>query len=143
MLTTIQKATENFCDHQIREEYKINNGITDKKVFIAYIDIDTETGSKHRVYIASNKALIQKIIYLFLEEDKSDEETLISMLLETTNLVIGSAKVIAEESQAESFTIGTPFFEKIDTFSFEVDSAKTFVIGDDTLTIAIKRLYDR
>lgn len=36
MLTTIAKATENFCIHQIREPHTINDTISKKRTLIAY-----------------------------------------------------------------------------------------------------------
>jgi len=141
MLRTIEKATENFCIHQIREDHVINDGTSKKRTLIAYIDIDAEDGTQHRVYIASDEAFMQRVSLLFLEEEKSDEETLKDMTLETANLIIGSAKVIAEELNDNPYTINTPHFEKIGTFDFAVDSAKTIVVGEDEITIAIKELH--
>ena len=140
MLKTIIQASENFCIHQIREPHELNDGEIKKRTLIAYIDIDTKDGSKYRVYIASDENFMQRVSKLFLEEDESDEETLIDMTLETTNLIIGSAKVIAEESNLNSYTINTPHFEKLDVFDFEYDQAKVIRVQNDELMIAIKEL---
>ena len=140
MLDTIKEAAENFCIHQIREPHELKDGSTDKRTLIAYIDIDTQDNKKHRVYIASDKEFMQRVSKLFLEEDESDEETLKDMTLETANLIIGSAKVIAEEISNNPYTIGTPKFEKIGEFNFDVDDSKTIKIGDDELTVAIKEI---
>jgi len=140
MLKTIIQASENFCIHQIREPHELNDGEIKKRTLIAYIDIDTKDGSKYRVYIASDENFMQRVSKLFLEEDESDEETLIDMTLETTNLIIGSAKVIAEESNLNSYTINTPHFEKLDIFDFEYDQAKVIKVQNDELMIAIKEL---
>ncbi len=139
MLKTIIEASENFCIHQIREPHAVNSGNIKKRTLIAYIDIDVHDGSKHRVYIASDEGFMQRISKIFLEEDTSDEETLIDMTLETTNLIIGSAKVIAEEAD-NAFSIHTPHFEKIDIFDFEYDQAKVIKVKNDELMIAIKEL---
>lgn len=84
---------------------------------------------------------MQRVSYLFLEEE-SDEETLIDMTLETANLIIGSAKVIAEELDENPYTINTPHFIKIGKFDLEYDSAKTITVNEDEVTIAIKELHD-
>jgi CheY-specific phosphatase CheX len=139
MFNTIVKAAENFCIHQIRCEYTINDELNKERTLIAYIDIDANSGEKHRVYISADKAFVQKVSYIFLEEEESDDETLQDMLLETTNLIVGSAKVLAEESN-ESYNIKTPFFEKDGNFDYEYDSSKSFILDNSQLTIAIKEL---
>jgi len=138
MIKIILQAAENFCTHQIRLPYTISDKSKDLKTFIAFIDIDSENGEKYRVYIAGENGFIQRVSKLFLEEDESDEETLIDMVLETTNLIVGSAKVIAEDSN--QFIIGTPNFLKIDYLDFDYDSMKIIKIDNDELIIAIKEI---
>ena len=140
MLKTIIEASENFCIHQICVPHEINDNITKKRTLIAYIDIDARDGKKYRVYVASDSNFMQRVSKLFLEEDESDEETLIDMALETANLIVGSAKVIAEEANINPYTINTPHFEKVDIFDFEYDQAKVIKVEDDELIIAIKEL---
>lgn len=140
MFHTIQTASENFCIHQIRVNHTLREGITDKRTLIAYIDIDTDNSEKKRIYIASDMQFMQRVSLLFLEETQSDEETLIDMTLETANLIIGSAKVIAEEENENPYSINTPYFEKIGIFDLEYDEAKTILVDNDELTIAIKDL---
>jgi hypothetical protein len=140
MLKTFIEASENFCIHQIRSPHKLSDGDTKKRTLIAYIDIDVDDGRKHRVYFASEPGFMQRISKLFLEEDESDEETLIDMTLETTNLIVGSAKVIAEEANENTYTIATPHFIKLDIFDLEYDDAKVITIENDEMIIAIKEL---
>jgi len=140
MLKTIIEASQNFCIHQIRIPAILSDEISKEKTLIAYIDIATHDGIKHRVYIATCTKFMQRVSKLFLEEDQSDEETLIDMTLETTNLIVGSAKVIAETNNENPYTISTPHFEKYDTFNFEYDEVKLLSIDDDILIIAIKEL---
>jgi len=140
MLKTIIQASENFCIHQIRVPHSVNDGIHEKRTLIAYIDIDTKDSKTYRVYIASDFNFMQRVSKLFLEEDESDEETLMDMTLETTNLIVGSAKVIAEELGINSYTIGTPNYVKTDKFDLDFDDVKTIKIEDDEMIIAIKEL---
>ncbi|MDQ7043485.1 MAG: chemotaxis protein CheX [Sulfurimonas sp.] len=142
MLATVKQAAENFCIHQIRESHSTSEGISKKRTLIAFIDIDVLNGTKHRIYIASDEAFMQRVSFVFLEEEKSDEETLIDMTLETANLIIGSARVIAEEINENPYTINTPHFIKIGMFDLEYDTAHTIKIDDDEITIAIKELHD-
>ncbi|WP_324170573.1 chemotaxis protein CheX [Sulfurimonas sp.] len=140
MINTIIKASQNFCIHQIRMPYTVSNGISEKRTLIAYIDIEEQSGKKHRVYVASDINFMQRISTLFLDEVDSDEETLIDMALETVNLIVGSAKVIAEETQDNPYTIQTPHFLKIDNFDFIYDESRVIKIENDEMIIAIKEL---
>ncbi|MBL0707522.1 MAG: chemotaxis protein CheX [Sulfurimonas sp.] len=140
MLKSIIKATENFCIHQIRTPHTIKEGISKNKTLIAYIDIEENSGKIYRVYIASEMGFIQRVSKLFLDEEDSDEETLIDMTLETTNLIVGSAKVIAIKEERNPFTIKTPHFLKIDRFDCDYDDAKIIKVEDDEMVIAIKEL---
>ncbi|MEA1892008.1 MAG: chemotaxis protein CheX [Campylobacterota bacterium] len=140
MLETIIQASENFCIHQIRESHVVSDTINKKRTLIAYIDIDTKDSKRYRVYIASDFNFMQKISKLFLEEDESDEETLMDMTLETANLITGSAKVIAEEQDENQYTIKTPHYLKTGSFDIAYDEAKTIKIQNDELILAIKEL---
>jgi chemotaxis protein CheY-P-specific phosphatase CheC len=140
MLETIMQAAKNFCEHQLQESCTPQDGVTKGKTLIAYIDIQTHDKTAYRVYLAAQKTFVQKVAKLFLEEDESDEATLQDMLLETTNLIVGSAKVLAEENMNKTFNITTPKFEKSGPFDFQVDKILTLKTEDTALSIAIKEL---
>lgn len=140
MLNILMEASQNFCIHQIGVPYEIVNNITKMRTVIAYIDIETLNGKKHRVYIGATPSFAQRISTLLLEENESDEDTLIDMILETTNLIVGSAKVLAENINEYSYTMSTPYFEKIDSFDFAYDQAKVLRVENDEMIIAIKEL---
>lgn len=140
MLKTIIEASENFCIHQLRVAHSVEENISKNRTLIAYIDINTLSGEKYRVFIAPDTNFAQRVSTLFLEEEESDEETLIDMTLETANMIVGSAKVIAEEADEHPFTITTPQFEKDDIFDCAYDEAKLIKIENDTLIIATKEL---
>ncbi|OHD97411.1 MAG: hypothetical protein A3E21_08960 [Sulfurimonas sp. RIFCSPHIGHO2_12_FULL_36_9] len=140
MLNIIIEASQNFCIHQIRIPHEIVDDITKMRTVIAYIDIETLNGKKHRVYVGATPSFAQRISTLLLEEDESDEDTLIDMILETTNLIVGSAKVLAENIDDYAYTMSTPHFEKIDSFDFVYDQAKVLRVENDEMIIAIKEL---
>ncbi len=142
MISTIIQAAENFCIHQIRLPYSIHNDVNKTRTLIAYIDINTLNNEKYRVYLSADEDFIQKVSSIFLEEEKSDEETLIDMLLETANLIIGSAKVLAEKSD-NPYSISTPNFEKNGKFDFEYNEIKTLQIEGARLSIAIKDITNK
>jgi chemotaxis protein CheY-P-specific phosphatase CheC len=110
------------------------------RTFIAYIDVNMASGEYKRIYLACDKVLMQEIAELFLGEAVNDEETLRDFSLETANMVIGSAKVIAEEENVKPFTISTPIFEKFDYFDFPFDEISITSINNNTAIIAIKEL---
>ncbi|UCM99287.1 chemotaxis protein CheX [Sulfurimonas sp. SWIR-19] len=139
MLESLKEAAENFCVHQIGASCEIKDAPTNKRTLIAYIDVQAQDQKRYRVYIASDNDFMQKVSKLFLEEEKSDEETLKEMTLETANLIIGSAKVIAEELGI-SYTMGTPHFAKVGEFDFSFDERKVVHIDNAELIIAIKEL---
>ena len=140
MIQSLIEASQNFCIHQIRLPHEIHDEIFQTRTLIAYIDIETLDKVNHRVYIGASYSFAQRISTLYLEEDESDEETLIDIMLETTNQIVGSAKVIAEEKDENPFIINTPHFEKIDTFDLKYDQAKVIKVENDEMIIAIKEL---
>ena len=140
MLKSIKEAANNFCIHQIREPYTVTDCTSKTRTLIAYIDINTQEKKTYRVYIASSKGFVQRVSYIFLEEEESDEETLVDMLLETANLIVGSAKVIAQEKNENPYSIGTPHFLKFDLFDFPYDEATTLMVENDEISIAIKEI---
>jgi hypothetical protein len=140
MLNIIMEASQNFCIHQIRVPHKISDETVQMRTLIAYIDIETISSKKYRVYIAASLGFAQRVATALLEEDESDEETLVDMMLETTNLIVGSAKVLAQETNEYAYNMLTPHFEKIGSFDFEYDEIKVLKIENDEMIIAIKEL---
>ena len=140
MVSFIVQAAENFCAHQIRLPYTVKSLLPKKRTLIAYLDIETKNGEKYRVYIGCDAILIQCISEIFLGEELSDMETLKDMLLETTNMIVGSAKILSEEQQASSFTLSTPYFSEYDYFTMNTDGYQTLYVANGEMTIAIKAL---
>jgi len=139
MIKSIESATTNFCTHQLGIKCQKRETYDKKARFIAYIDIVISNGDKYRVFVAPNNAFIQSVATLFLEEQQSDKETLKDMTLEMANLIIGSARVIAEESE-NPYDIGTPYFKAITPFDISYDRMVIFANGTKELIIAMKRL---
>lgn len=140
MLNTIIEASQNFCIHQIRVPHEVCEGKIQMRTVIAYIDIETLGLKKYRVYLGASLGFAQRVASALLEEEQSDEETLKDIMLETANLIVGSAKVLALESNKEPYTIETPNFEKIGSFDLKYDMAKILKIENDEMIVAIKEL---
>ena len=140
MIHYIETAAQNFSSHQLESSFEKINTIPEVRTFIAYIDVNMASGGYKRVYLACDEALMQQIAELFLGEAIDDEETLRDFALETANMVIGSAKVIAEEENIKPFTISTPIYEKFDYFDFPIDEMSVLNINNHTAIIAVKEL---
>lgn len=140
MINYIETAAENFSTHQLQSSFEKIAQHPKMRTFIAYIDVSMSNGGKKRVYLACEENLLKEIAELFLQEKIDDEETLRDFALETANMVIGSAKVIAEKEDIDPFTISTPIFEKIDYFDVDVDSQSVVKINDNIAIIALKEL---
>jgi hypothetical protein len=141
MFPIIVEAAANFCIHQIRLPYDILSEPTKKRTLLAYIDIETTDGDMHRAYIGCEQGLIQIIAEIFLGEDESDEQTLIDMLLETTNMIVGSAKVIAEEGYETAMTIATPFIlHSEESEEMPLEEMQCIRINGSEMIIGLQRL---
>lgn len=139
MLPIIVEAAENFCKHQIRLPYERCEPSSEKRTLLAFIDIDTPEGLQ-RAYVGCDTALIQTIAGIFLGEEESDDETLNDMLLETANMIVGSAKVLAKEAYEQSFTIATPFLVPENLSEIQPDAFECIGVDGGAMLIALKRL---
>lgn len=140
MLSIIVHAAENFCLHQLQLPYEQSDVDSKKRTFLAYIDIESHNNEIYRVYIGCDEPLIQAITETFLGEDSSDDQTLIDMLLETTNMIVGSAKVLANEIYETSMSIMTPFYLS-ECSPMENSNEKKFLTVDNgKMMIAMQRL---
>ena len=141
MLRTIIEAASNFCKEQLgaekielHEAKQLEGG-----ALVAYIDIETQQNGNYRAYLAAEKEFVQYVAQVFLEEDDSDEETIMDMALECTNLIVGSAKVIASKNGVD-FTISTPHLEKLEAFTHRFDEAALLECNGKSLFIALSKI---
>ncbi|MBV5320695.1 MAG: chemotaxis protein CheX [Sulfuricurvum sp.] len=141
MLPIIIEAATNFCLHQIRLPFDFIDGSDKKRTLLAYIDIETTNDGLHRAYIGCDDRLIQMITEIFLGEEDSDEQTLVDMLLETTNMIVGSAKVLAGELYETTITIATPFIlPEEESTTLHMDEIKCISVNGGEMTIGLQRL---
>lgn len=139
MLPIIVEAAENFCKHQICLPYERCELSGKTRTLLASIDIDTPEGLQ-RAYVGCDATLIQMIAEIFLGEEESDQQTLIDMLLETANMIVGSAKVLAKEAYEQSFTIATPFLVPEEFEQLQPDAFQCIGVDGGAMLIALKRL---
>lgn len=140
MINIITESAIKFCKHQMGIECETSsNQQHSNESLIAYIDVTHDNSKKiDRIYIACEKPFVQKITEAMLYEQESDDETLIDMILETTNLIVGSAKVFAQECKDIYFTISTPHYEKKDIFDYDYDQIQVLNSQGADMIIAIK-----
>ncbi len=141
MLQTIIEAASSFCQEQLGtqkielyESKKLENG-----ALVAYIDIETPNDKKYRAYLAAEKEFVQFAAKVFLEEDDSDDDTIMDMARECTNLIVGSAKVIASKNGID-FTISTPHLEKVEALTHAFDESALLKCDGRTLFVALEHL---
>jgi len=117
MIAIIIQAAENFLHNQIELKTKKTKKLSKMRTVIASIDVKMDDGKTKTVYLGFNEELIKEITSIYLGEDVADEQTMTDMALESTNMIVGSAKVLAEEAEKEHFMITTPKFKAIEEFN--------------------------
>lgn len=138
MLSIITNAATNFCRHQVRLPYQFKTTIPKMRMVLASIEI-VKKQKVHTIYIGISKDLLQYICEIFLFEDESDDETLQDMVLETTNMIVGSAKVLAQETdETKVFNIGTPVYLETKRFNHPCDAMSRIVLENGSLFVAMK-----
>jgi len=116
MVSIIIQAAENFLRDQIQLVPEETDALSQLRTVIAFIDIKMDNAEIKTVYLGFNETLLKEIVSVYLFEDEADEQTMIDMALESTNMIVGSAKVLAEQAEKEHFMITTPEFKAIEEF---------------------------
>ncbi|MFA6760744.1 MAG: chemotaxis protein CheX [Sulfuricurvum sp.] len=138
MFETILEALENFCVHQIRSPHKLSKDALECDTIIASIGIDLDDGKSYKIYLQAMPSFAQRVALALLEEEISDDETLQDMILETSNLVVGSAKVLLNEQLGIGAKISTPScVSECDTL---YDEFRCLSIDEDKIVLALKEL---
>ena len=142
MISIIIEAAENFLHNQIELPTKKSNSLdtaSQMRTVIASIDVKMDDGDVKTVYLGFNEALIKEIVSVYLMEDNADDTTMQDMALESTNMIVGSAKVLAEEADKEHFMITTPKFKAIEEFNnCTCSNISVLSTSKDSLVIGIK-----
>jgi hypothetical protein len=140
MLEVIIQSAKNFAQHQMEGNLVDDDIQNSEPLFISYIDVTLDGGDIKRVFIGCHKEILEKLAYIMLFEENCDDEVLRDMMLETANLVIGSAKVLGAESYDVHFNISTPHFEKISPFDLDTDEMKILSLDSKPMILASKSL---
>jgi len=139
MISIIIEAAENFLQNQIALKTSKTDALTKLRTVIASIDVKMDNGDIKTVYLGFNEALIKEIVSVYLMEDNADETTMRDMALESANMIVGSAKVLAENEEKEHFMITTPEFVAIKDFeTCDCSDLSIIQTAKEALVIGIK-----
>ncbi len=139
MISIIIEAAENFLHNQIELKTERTEALKQLRTVIASIDVKMDDGNVKTVYLGFNERLIKEIVSVYLMEDDADDETMRDMALESANMIVGSAKVLAEEAEKEHFMITTPKFKAIEEFeACECSELSVLLTDKEALVIGIK-----
>ena len=139
MISIIIEAAEKFLQNQIDLKTIQTDTLSKLRTVIASIDVKMDDGEVKTVYLGFNEALIKEIVSVYLMEDDADDITMQDMALESANMIVGSAKVLAEIAQKEHFMITTPEFKAIEEFhNCQCSEFSVLNTPKDGLVIGIK-----
>jgi len=139
MLESIVEATKNFCIHQLRcTPNELESIDYETELYVGELEVITKDNEKYIVYVCASKNFIQNVAFAMLEEEQSDDETLYDMAMECTNLIVGSAKVIASKKNVD-FDIATPKvnFETLKNKDLDI---KIITCNDEVIAIGMKKV---
>ncbi len=95
--------------------------------FTSEIHIDGDR--RFSIYIVFERGLLVEASNIMLFDDNPDEETIIDLGKELTNIVVGLSKVVASDENIR-YNISTPTFLGDRVFDREYNSALGFICND-------------
>ncbi|MGP1450531.1 MAG: chemotaxis protein CheX [Wolinella sp.] len=110
MVDVLRRAFIKAIEETLEETPRVSRRAI-KNGFISTIEI-LQNGERIPVYLIVRPLLLQALAERLLGEMEPDENTLIDLSNELSNLVVGVAKVIGSE-EGEEFNISTPQFLKV------------------------------
>ncbi len=133
-------ATENFFLHTLQMQAKVEARDSAEEIYTTLITLCSEDVEYH-FFLCMHESMLQKMAAELLFEDNPDQDTMIDLLNESANLIIGNAKVLWEESEPKiELKLTTPqyqgYFEK--NFSKEFDQRIFLKAEDEAVMIGIK-----
>ena len=105
MIDVLSQATHNFVQHQLRLTSQDESKVERSELFHANITL-TKNGEDEPANFYYTNDFIQLVSEALLGEPSEDQEAIEDLISETTNLIAGSAKTIAENA----FDIGLPHY---------------------------------
>jgi chemotaxis protein CheY-P-specific phosphatase CheC len=108
MFDRIVEASNNYFQQMFEQIPVSIEQFESRDFFVSKIDAKSSENEKE-IYIFLDQSLINELYNFMLGEDPSCEEEAQDFSCEVANLIVGSAKVLAQDDK-ESFSISTPVF---------------------------------
>ena len=129
------EATQFFSHEVLGSEVSLFDYSPTHSAYAAMIDVNGDVNATVTVYI--NKKSLTRMAFLFLFEENPDEKALEDLIKEIANLIVGKAKVIAQEKSL-AFDIGTPEFLAQDAVLQPNDFEVNFMFEEEIFTLTAK-----
>jgi len=142
IVSQVDQAVENFFTSTLEISSKKRKSERLEDIYATLITIP-QGDKEHRFYLCMGEAMLERLSSQLLCEDNPDQDTLIDLLNESANLIIGNAKVLWEASDPSvELKLTTPeyqgFFEK--SFSKEFDETCFFEANNESIMIGIESI---
>ncbi len=136
----IDKAVENFFENTLEVKCKAYENEQLEDIYTTMITI-SKKDKAYSFFLCMGEPMLKRLSSHLLFEDNPDQDTIIDLLNESANLIIGNAKVLWEEEEhAVNLQLTTPeyqgFFEK--NFSKEFEKKLFFEADSDAIMIGIE-----
>ena len=138
------KAVENFFENTLERTCKMEEKKDLHEIYTTQIGIN-HAGVEHQFFLGMGENILKILSSHLLYEDYPDQETLIDLLNESANLIIGNAKVLWEESEnGVELQLTTPeyqgYFEQ--NLSKEFDKQLFFNTNNESIMIGINSVKE-
>ncbi len=135
----IDKAVDNFFENTLEVACQTLSSESVEDIYTTEIKI-THLDREYEFFLCMGEPLLKILSQKLLYEENPCQDTLIDLLNESANLIVGNAKVLWEEAEGAELMLTTPeyqgFFEK--SFSKEFDKKMFFEAGDEPIMIGIQ-----
>ncbi len=135
----IDSAVENFFLNTLEVACHGVSCESVEDIYTTEIQI-THLDRKYEFFLCMGEPLLKVLSEKLLYEENPSQDTLIDLLNESANLIIGNAKVLWEEAEGAELMLTTPeyqgYFEK--SFSKEFDKKMFFKASMEPIMIGIQ-----
>lgn len=137
----INGAVENFFLSTLEVSCQEHSQKTVEDVYTTKIKI-YHLDAEYQFYICMGEPILRELSNQLLGEESPCQDTIIDLINESANLIVGNVKVLWEEAEGAELQLTTPeyqgFFEK--SFSKEFDERLFFEASDESIMIGIEKV---